>query len=75
MKQQPQKQMIVFKPPLQIVQNFTTEINPSKSGNVPVLVPDWFDHPLGKSLLINLIYIILLLLLPLFQGCVGVAIS
>ena len=52
MKQRPQKQMIVFKSNVD-TQNSPDDVHKttqlSCNDDSPVLVPDWFDHPLGNK--------------------------
>ena len=51
LKQRPQKQMILFKPVSVLqLQSSGDKVSSRSSGkvNVPTLVPDWFDHPLGN---------------------------
>jgi len=59
MEQRPQKQMILFKPANHLLDESKCSVSktPQNSlklhhGDLPVLVPDWFDHPLGNFSLI-----------------------
>ena len=62
MEQRPQKQMIVFKPINQMLSDGDTSseqpsLKTQPIGDSPVLVPDWFDHPLGNLCFIQQLYL------------------